>query len=111
MNEHFVTVAKSEEVLPGSCRSVELNELSLALFNLEGVIYALDNTCPHAGGPLGEGLVDGRLVSCPWHGWKFDIPTGTCMKNPIDSWRVRSYEVRENNGHIQVLLPSSDDKP
>ena len=110
MNKQFVTVAKSEEVAPGSCRSVEIQERSLALFNLEGTIYALDNTCPHAGGPLGEGTIDGQLVSCPWHGWKFDIPTGTCMKNPIDSWNVESYEVRESNGLIQVLLPPTTEE-
>ncbi|MCA9471652.1 MAG: nitrite reductase small subunit NirD [Nitrospirales bacterium] len=108
MTTRFITVAKTEEIAPGSCRSVELQERSLALFNLDGTIYALDNTCPHAGGPLGEGTIEGQLVACPWHGWKFDIPTGTCMKNPIDSWRVKRYEVRESDGQIQVLLPATE---
>ncbi|WP_447968399.1 Rieske (2Fe-2S) protein [Nitrospira sp. M1] len=107
MEKQFVTVAQKGDLEPGTCRSVELKEVSLALFNVDGKTYALDNTCPHAGGPLGEGTVEGNQVSCPWHGWKFDIPTGTCMKNPIESWKVPSYDVREVNGQIQVSVPSS----
>jgi len=104
VEKQFVTVAQIADLEPGTCRSVELQDVSLALFNIEGKIYALDNTCPHAGGPLGEGTVEGTQVACPWHGWKFDIPTGTCMKNPIESWKVSSYKARELNGNIQVLL-------
>ena len=107
MEKRFITVAKTEDLKPGSCHSVELRDVGLALFNIDGTIYALDNTCPHAGGPLGEGTLEGNLISCPWHGWKFDVPTGTCMKNPTEAWRVPCYEVREIDGLIQVLLPAS----
>ncbi|GJL66673.1 MAG: (2Fe-2S)-binding protein [Nitrospirales bacterium] len=108
MEKHFVTVAKVDDLEPGTCRPIELDEISLALFNIDGKIYALDNVCPHAGGPLGEGTMEGTQVACPWHGWKFDITTGTCMKNPIESWRVPCYKAREQNGNIQVVLqPSS----
>ncbi len=105
MEKHFVTVAKVADLQPGTCQSVELRDVGVALFNVDGTIYALDNTCPHAGGPLGEGILDGKLIACPWHGWKFDVTSGTCMKNPSDSWKVPSYEVRETDGLIQVLLP------
>ncbi len=107
MEEHFITVGKVSELQPGTCKSVELREVGVALFNIDGTIYALDNTCPHAGGPLGEGNLEGNLVACPWHGWKFDVQTGTCMKNPSNSWKVPSYEVRETDGLIQVLLPGT----
>lgn len=54
----------------------------IALFKSEGTIYALDNTCPHKGGPLGEGIVEDGGVTCPWHGWQFDIRSGACQNMP-----------------------------
>ena len=107
MEQQFVTVAKLEDLDPGMCRSVELKNLGLALFNVEGEIYALDNTCPHAGGPLGEGTLEDEVVTCPWHGWKFNVRTGQRLKNPSQGWAVQSYEVRVVEGVIQVLVPSS----
>ena len=106
MDSPFVPVKPLEDVPVGSCVSIELEDRGIALFNLDGVIYALDNTCPHAGGPLGEGTIEGDLVACPWHGWKFHIPTGTCRKNPTPSWNVQRYDVRVVDGIIQVALPS-----
>ena len=108
MEKHYITVAKATDLESGTCQSVELRDVGLALFNIDGTIYALDNTCPHAGGPLGEGTLSGNQIACPWHGWKFDVPTGTCLKNPSESWKVTSYEVREADGLIQVLLPGSN---
>ena len=54
----------------------------IALFKIKGQIYALDNACPHMGGPLGEGEIEGCTVTCPWHGWQFDIKNGTCVNMP-----------------------------
>ncbi len=105
MDKHFITVSKKTDLEPGTCKSVELRDVGLALFNIDGTVYALDNTCPHAGGPLGEGTLEGTHIACPWHGWKFDVLTGTCLKNPSESWKVTSYEIRETDGLIQVLLP------
>lgn len=107
MEQNFVTVAKLSDLIPGSGRSLELKDLGLALFNVEGEIYALDNTCPHAGGPLGEGTLEHEVVTCPWHGWKFNVRTGQCLKNPSPGWTVQSYKVRVVGGEIQVLVPSS----
>jgi nitrite reductase (NADH) small subunit len=105
MKSHFYPVAKLEDLPPGTCRSVEILEFGIALFNHGGDIYALDNTCPHAGGPLGEGSVEGELVECPWHGWKFHIKTGVCQKNPTPSWNVACYEVKVVDGIIHVAPP------
>lgn len=105
MDKEFVTVAKLSELEPGTCRSVELEDIGLALFNVAGQIYALDNTCPHAGGPLGEGVLDQEVVTCPWHGWKFNVRTGQRLKNPAQEWAVLCYEVRVVDGAIQVLVP------
>ena len=48
----------------------------IALFNVNGELLALDGVCPHQGGPLGQGSLDGCIVTCPWHGWQFDVRTG-----------------------------------
>ncbi|MCX5723204.1 MAG: Rieske 2Fe-2S domain-containing protein, partial [Nitrospirae bacterium] len=61
----FVTVATVEDIPPGTGRTVEVQGIRLALFNVEGTFYSVDNTCPHAGGPLGEGHLEGCLVECP----------------------------------------------
>ena len=108
-NSHFISVKKLEDLPSGSCLSIDLENRGIALFNLEGEVHALDNTCPHAGGPLGEGTVEGDEIACPWHGWKFHIPTGTCRKNPSPSWNVQRYDVRIIDGIIQVALPSKMD--
>lgn len=107
MEYAFITVANLADLAPGMCRSVELKDIGLALFNVEGEIYALDNTCPHAGGPLGEGTLEQEVVACPWHGWKFNVRTGQRLKNPNQAWTVQRYEVRVVDGAIQVLLPST----
>ena len=106
MSSDFISIAKLDELPPGTCKSIDTDEWGVALFNVDGQIYALDNTCPHAGGPLGEGSIDGEYVACPWHGWKFHIPTGTCRKNPTPSLNVPCYEVRVVENTIQVSLPS-----
>lgn len=110
MKSPFFSVANIEDLPPGSCQSIDLPNLGIALFNLEGHIYALNNTCPHAGGPLGEGSVEGDWVECPWHGWKFNIKTGECQKNPSPSWKVSCYEVQVVNGIIQVAPPEPENR-
>jgi nitrite reductase (NADH) small subunit len=111
MNSKFYPVAKIEDLPPGTCQSIEFQDQGIALFNLEGTIYALDNTCPHAGGPLGEGSVEGDLVECPWHGWKFNIKTGVCQKNPNPTWNVSRYDVQVVDGIILVALPAPESRP
>ena len=106
MASNFVPIAQLDDLPPGSCKSFETHDLGIALINLDGQIYALDNTCPHAGGPLGEGSIEGEHVVCPWHGWKFHIPTGVCQKNPTPSLNVPCYEVRIVENSIQISLPS-----
>lgn len=63
----FVTVAMIEEIPPGTWRTIEVHGAWIALFNIEGSYYAIDNTCPHAGGALGEGFLDGPVIECPGH--------------------------------------------
>ena len=80
--ERRVKVAAVGDVPPGEGRVIEAEGKTLALFNVGGLYYALDNACAHRGGPLGEGDLDGRLVSCPWHAWRWDVTTGRNANNP-----------------------------
>jgi nitrite reductase (NADH) small subunit len=67
--------------------------LEVALFKINGNIYALNNECPHMGGPLGEGTIEDCIVTCPWHGWQFDVRTGDCENMPGDDARKIELEV------------------
>lgn len=75
-------IASVADVPVGEGRVVEVGERLVALFNVEGTFYALDNTCPHRGGPLGEGDLDGPVVTCPWHAWRWDVRSGVNVNNP-----------------------------
>ncbi|MFQ5878327.1 MAG: Rieske (2Fe-2S) protein [Acidobacteriota bacterium] len=91
------------EVPPGAGKMVQVDGHVVAIFNFQGTLYALDNTCPHQGGPLGDGyLEESGAVSCPWHGWTFDVRTGV---SPIDpEVRVACYPVRVEAGQIIVEI-------
>lgn len=69
-------LADVSEVPPGSAGEYVAGERIVALFNVEGAFYALDGICPHQGGPLGKGSLAGCIVTCPWHGFQFDVTTG-----------------------------------
>jgi nitrite reductase/ring-hydroxylating ferredoxin subunit len=77
-------VASVADVPPGSAKEVMAGEQVVALFNVEGAFYALDGICPHAGGPLGEGTLRGTIITCPWHGWQFDVTNGrNCLNSKM----------------------------
>lgn len=103
----FVTVATVDEIPPGTGRTVDVNGIWIALFNIEGTFYAIDNTCPHAGGPLGEGKFREGVVECPWHGWRFDVATGERVGNP--NFTVPCCRVRIVGDQVQIALPASLD--
>ncbi len=70
-------VAQLNDCPPGQAIEAVAGERVIAIYNVDGEIYALDGVCPHQGGPLGQGSLDGRTVTCPWHGWQFDVIDGT----------------------------------
>jgi nitrite reductase (NADH) small subunit len=78
----FVKVARRSEIPEGSGKVVEAGARKIALFNAGGQFYAIDNTCRHRGGPVGEGDVYGTRVVCPWHGWEYDFATGCNVDDP-----------------------------
>ncbi|HXG59872.1 MAG TPA: regulatory iron-sulfur-containing complex subunit RicT [Planctomycetota bacterium] len=87
----WIYAAKASEVPPGSGRTVDLGGLRVALFNVDGRFHALADECPHQGGPLGEGRLEGGAVTCPWHQWKFDVATGRGLS--VSGAQARPYEV------------------
>ncbi len=103
MVDDFIAVAQVQDIPPGTGRTVEVKGVWIALFNIEGTFYAIDNACPHAGGPLGEGKLCGSVVECPWHGWKFNVVTGQRENNP--NFEVPCCQVRVVGDQIQLSLP------
>lgn len=98
--ENFITVASVEEFADGRRKTVQIEGREVAIFKIADEFYAIGNECPHHGAPLCEGYVDGELVSCPWHGWQFDLQTGEGMTVPgID---VPAYTVEIENGHVKI---------
>ena len=98
----FVKVAKLTELDPGIARAVEVNGKSIALYNVNGTVFATDNTCLHQGGPLGEGMLEGDVVTCPWHMWDYNVRTGEKIGSP--ELKVSRYEVQVENGEIRVAF-------
>ena len=77
-------ICSVSDVPPGTGAELVAAGRVVALFNVEGTFHALDGICPHAGGPLGEGTLQGTTVTCPWHGWQFDVTTGRhCLNAAI----------------------------
>ena len=100
MSDEFVTVARVADVAPGTAKAVVVGEREIALFNVDGTFYALDNTCPHQGGPLAEGWIEGRRVTCPWHAWTFELASGSMTLG--DFARVDTFDVRLEGDAVRV---------
>ncbi|NIP84880.1 MAG: Rieske 2Fe-2S domain-containing protein [Planctomycetales bacterium] len=82
MTASWKRLAAVADCPPGTCLEAVAGERVIALFNVTGKFYALDGVCPHQGGPLGRGTLEGQTVTCPWHGWQFDVCTGRCRLSP-----------------------------
>jgi nitrite reductase (NADH) small subunit len=98
---NFVKVASAADVKPGTGTCVEVDGKPVALFNVDGTFYATDNTCPHRGGPLGEGELDGLVITCPWHNWQYDVRTGESL---TDDLKVDTYQVKVEGGDVLVAV-------
>jgi nitrite reductase/ring-hydroxylating ferredoxin subunit len=99
---HTVRIGRADEVPVGGGRVLEAAGRSLAVFNVGGAFYAIDNECSHRGGPLGEGDLEGTVVLCPWHAWRWDVTTGANVNNP--AVKVGCYRVTEQDGSLFVEL-------
>lgn len=96
-----ITVARLSDMPPGTCRHVDAGGRPVAVFNVDGTIYAIGGECTHRGGRLGEGELDGRVVTCPLHGAQFDVTTGQVVGPPAGR-SVPAYRVVVQGEDIKV---------
>ena len=99
----WIYIAEEEDCPPGTAREFVAEGQVVALFNVESSLYALDGVCPHQGGPLGQGSLEGCLVTCPWHGWQFDVRNGQSQLSP--GVRHAVLPTKREQGKIFVRLP------
>ena len=97
-----VRVAGVGELGAGDSRVVEAEGRAIAVFNVDGAYYAIDNLCPHRGGPLADGDLDGAVIACPWHAWRWDVRTGANVNNP--AVKLACFPVHEEDGGVFVVL-------
>ncbi len=97
----FVKIAAVGDIAPGTGKVVQAGEKVLAVFNVAGTLYAVDNACTHVGGPLGRGRLTGTIVTCPLHGSRFDVTSGAVVGPPARR-PVKAYPVRVEAGHVLV---------
>jgi nitrite reductase (NADH) small subunit len=98
----FARAIAVADLPPGRAAEVVVNGQAVALFNVGGTFHALAGRCPHRGGPLGQGFLDGPRVSCPWHNYTFDLTTGENVVNA--DLKVARYEVKVEDGQVRVKL-------
>ena len=98
-----IKVAEVSDVDPGEAKTVEVDGQALALFNVDGTFYATDNTCSHVGGPLGEGALIGKEITCPLHGAQFDVTSGKVLGGPARS-DVKCFNVKVEGNEVFVEL-------
>ncbi len=99
----FVKIAGTLLLSPGQGRTMDVGGKSVALFNVDGTFYAIDDACTHVGGPLGDGSLDGETVTCPLHGARFNVKTGGVLGPPAGS-NVKSYPVKVEGDTVMVEL-------
>lgn len=97
----WIAIARVDECPPGMSIERVAGDTMVALANVDGRFHAIDGLCPHQGGPLGTGRLCGTVLTCPWHGWQFDVVTGQHQISP--TVRQQSFDVRERDGVIEVL--------
>ena len=98
----LMRVAKAAEVPPGTIREFQVEGKAIALANVGGKFYAVNNTCLHRGGPLGQGVLEDSVVTCPWHGWQYNVTTGKVAQNPAVGVDCYPLEVRGEDIFVEI---------
>jgi nitrite reductase (NADH) small subunit len=97
----YVKLAAESELPPkGQAKEFQLGDKMICIANIDGTITAMDNVCLHVGGPLGQGVIEGGKIICPWHGWQYDPQTGQAGHNP--NARVPVYPIKIENGDLLI---------
>ena len=95
----YVRVASVADIPPGGARAYAVGDREIAVFNVDGAFHAIENACPHQGGPLVDGRLDGKIVTCPWHAWCFDVTDG---KMTMGFTEVDAFDVQVDGSTINV---------
>jgi nitrite reductase/ring-hydroxylating ferredoxin subunit len=98
----FLRAAKKEEVPAGTIREFQLDGRTVAVANVGGKLFAINNVCLHRGGPLGQGELDAQVVTCPWHGWRYDVTNGKLVANPAVGVEIYPIEVRGDDIFVDI---------
>ena len=101
MSEFVRICGKADLPATGEAREITVGDRMVCVANENGDISAMDNVCPHRGGPLGQGMIDGGKIVCPWHAWAYDLKTG--VTHPLAS-KVPVYEVRIEGEDVLARL-------
>jgi nitrite reductase/ring-hydroxylating ferredoxin subunit len=102
----FVRVTKATDVAPGQIREIEAQGTTIAVANVGGQFHAINNTCLHRGGPLGQGSLQGNVVTCPWHGWTFDVTSGRITHNQAGGVACYPVELRGEDVYVDISTPT-----
>jgi nitrite reductase (NADH) small subunit len=102
----FVRVARTKEIPSGEGRMFEVSGRQVAVFNVGGCFHAIDHRCAHQQGPLAEGDLEGCVVTCPWHGWTYDVTTGQSPDDP--DARVARYDTKVDKGELLISVPTAE---
>ena len=102
----FVRVARTKEIPSGAGRMFEVNGRQVAVFNVGGRFHAIDHRCAHQQGPLAEGDLEGCVVTCPWHGWTYDVTTGQSPDDP--DARVGRYDTKVEKGELLIAVAPAE---
>ena len=101
----LVRVARVKDLAPGHGKMIKAQGRDIALFNVDGTFYAIHGFCLHRGGPLGEGQPKGTVVTCPWHGWQYDVTTGANVRNPDPEAKLATFLITIDGSDILVEIP------
>lgn len=100
MIDEYVTVASVDDIPNGTAKNVSVGENQIAVFHVDDEWYALEGTCPHQGGPLAEGWIHEKTVTCPWHAWCFSLETGRMAI--LETEGVNTYDIRVEGGMVAI---------
>jgi nitrite reductase/ring-hydroxylating ferredoxin subunit len=104
----YERVADAGAIEPGTAKPFSIGRYDIAVFNIDGDLFALENACPHQGGPIADGSLEGSMVTCPWHAWCFDVRTGRMTLG--DFATIPRFDVRIEDGSIFVSTEPMDDE-
>jgi 3-phenylpropionate/trans-cinnamate dioxygenase ferredoxin subunit len=99
----YVKVATTDEIAAGTCKLIEIRDKRIALLNIDGHFYAIDDECTHLGGPLSSGMLEGKEITCPWHAARFDVESGKSC-GELETGDVERYPVRLLDANIEIEI-------